>query len=539
MDQKRALEKLPVANGAAYDSHADEHDPQCLPDTRTEILQEISQWAQDPNSKSVFWLNGMAGTGKSTISRTLAYRFAEQGALGATFFFKRGESDRGGISKLLTTISSQLILQVPGIAKHVQAAIEADPSIFSKALREQFHSLIMNPVSKISSDTSATHSRLIIIDALDECEQEESIQTLIKLLSGIQPIQNLQLKFFLTSRPELPIRLGFQVVDGTYQNLILHEVANPVIEHDITVYFTHELARVKGRFNLSVPEDQQLSEDWPSETDLHILVQMAIPLFIFAATVCRFISDGRVAGPDHQLQEVLRYQTKSQESQLDATYLPVLNQLVVGLSPRTRNFVIERFHKVIGSIIILASPLSAFSLAHLLNLPETAINDALMTMHSVLSVPKSSRQPVRLLHLSFHDFLVDPERQKELFWVDEKETHRQLAFQCLRILNSSLKNDLCEVRAPGTSMSSISEHQINTKLPAELQYACRYWVHHLRESATELADIAEVWDFCSTHFLQWLEALSWMGRLPESLGMVKALQEIFPVSVDNQKICGH
>lgn len=37
----RVLEKLPVADGAAYDSHANEHDIQCHPGTRTEVLREI------------------------------------------------------------------------------------------------------------------------------------------------------------------------------------------------------------------------------------------------------------------------------------------------------------------------------------------------------------------------------------------------------------------------------------------------------------------------------------------------------------------
>jgi len=35
-------------------------------------------WCDDPDSKCIFWLNGMAGTGKSTISRTIARELAEE-----------------------------------------------------------------------------------------------------------------------------------------------------------------------------------------------------------------------------------------------------------------------------------------------------------------------------------------------------------------------------------------------------------------------------------------------------------------------------
>lgn len=530
--QSEVLAKLPIAEGATFDSHANEHSPQCLPDTRTEVLREITEWAHDPLSRSVYWLNGMAGTGKSTISRTLANKFSDSGALGATFFFKRGEGDRGGISKFFTTIVSQLIQQVPETAKHVQAAMNADPAIISKALREQLDKLMMNPVSKILSGTSTRHTRLIIVDALDECEREEDVKILIKLLSGTKPLQHLQLKFFLTSRPDLPIRLGFQAVDGTYQGFILHKVAEPVIEHDIAAYFKHELRLIQQNFDKSTSRDRQLSANWPTNTDLQTLVQMAIPLFIFAATVCRFISDGRIGGPAEQLKEVLQYQSKSQESQLDATYLPTLNQMVAGLHPRNVTRVLERFHKVIGSIITLASPLSSSALAQLLDIPVATIDDALRTLHSVLNIPVSPQQPIRPLHLSFRDFLVDPARRNDPFWINEREIHRQLSIQCLRML-STLKTDICGVQAPGTFASSISSNEIDAKLPSRIQYACRFWAYHLQASRIKQSDINDVWDFLSSHFLHWLEALSWIGRLPESLRIIKDLQLLFPVCYNN------
>lgn len=63
---------LPVAKGAAFNSHLEEHSPKCLPNTRTELLQHIRDWARSADGKPIFWLSGMAGTGKSTIARTIA-----------------------------------------------------------------------------------------------------------------------------------------------------------------------------------------------------------------------------------------------------------------------------------------------------------------------------------------------------------------------------------------------------------------------------------------------------------------------------------
>jgi len=98
--------RLPTAKGASFDSHAEEHNSTCLPNTRTELLRHIHGWANDKNSKPIFWLNGAAGMGKSTIARTVARTFAHHQQLGASFFFKRGEGERGNATRFFTTIAT-------------------------------------------------------------------------------------------------------------------------------------------------------------------------------------------------------------------------------------------------------------------------------------------------------------------------------------------------------------------------------------------------------------------------------------------------
>jgi hypothetical protein len=61
----------------------------------------------------------MAGTGKSTISCTVAQNFADKGDLGASFFFKRGEGDRGHAGLFIATIATQLVQKLPLLAPHV------------------------------------------------------------------------------------------------------------------------------------------------------------------------------------------------------------------------------------------------------------------------------------------------------------------------------------------------------------------------------------------------------------------------------------
>ena len=65
-------------------------------------------WADGYGGKRIFWLNGMAGTGKSTIARTVAHHYSEQKRLGASFFFSRDGGDVGHAGKFFATIAWQL-----------------------------------------------------------------------------------------------------------------------------------------------------------------------------------------------------------------------------------------------------------------------------------------------------------------------------------------------------------------------------------------------------------------------------------------------
>ncbi|KAL5614320.1 uncharacterized protein BROUX77_000157 [Berkeleyomyces rouxiae] len=525
VDQKTALGALPIAAGASFDSQEEEHNASCLPNTRVGLLVEIQKWASDPSTKPLFWLNGMAGTGKSTVSRTICKRLSGLHRLGASFFFKRGETDRGGVSRFITTIATQLAEMHPDIAPHIKSAIDKSPSISQKAMREQFDKLIKQPISKATLTTAKKATLVFVIDALDECDQEEDAKLVIKLFSSCTETLDLTPKFLITSRPELPIRLGFNAVDGAVQNLILHDIAPEVIEHDIAAFLNHELYRIKAEYNKSVPAGRQLGHDWPGTDNIQALVRMAIPLFIFAATTCRFIGDRRCGDPKTQLAEVLRFQTENQTSQLSATYLPVLNRLIDNLSTKQQSKVISQFRSIVGSIAVLASPLSTGALSKLLNIPKNIIDNRLDSLHSVLSVPSSSQLPVRLLHLSFRDFLVDSEKKDiNRFWIDEKSTHKMIAENCLGILSQSLRADICRLVRPGTNRSTIDEKAIKACIPPEVQYACLYCVYHLQRVEAMLDDTSTIFEFLRKHFLQWLEALSLMGRTSESLKILKDLQ---------------
>ncbi|KAF3169072.1 hypothetical protein TWF751_007539 [Orbilia oligospora] len=170
------LDKIPYARSAAFDSFAQQFDPKCHPDTRKELLSQIENWAKGSDRKGIFWLNGVAGTGKSTISRTVAQRFSRSSKvgsnvnnsiseksetiyLGASFFFKRGENERDNASKLFTTIAVQLSQELPELVPYIKHAIQEEPDIAAKSLGRQFELSVFDPLQKFSQRSSSGTSR--------------------------------------------------------------------------------------------------------------------------------------------------------------------------------------------------------------------------------------------------------------------------------------------------------------------------------------------------------------------------------------------
>ncbi|KAI9867269.1 MAG: hypothetical protein M1813_009547 [Trichoglossum hirsutum] len=507
---------LPIAKGASFNSHAEEHNARCLRHTRVELLDQIMEWTKDRNSKPIFWLNGMAGMGKSTIARSIAQLLADNRQLGASFFFKKGEGERGNASRFFTTIITDLIGNVPRLILGIRKALDADPAIPHRALKDQFEKLILQPLSETAPLKALRLT--IVIDALDECEKEEDIRTILRLLSQTKSLKPVSLRVFVTSRPELPIRLEFKrMLDGMYQDLILHEVPRQTIEHDICLFLEHELEEIR--------EQRSLSTDWPGRDRIQALANMAIPLFIFAATVCRYIGS-KGSDPEEYLNKVLEYR-KSTFSQLDQTYLPILNQLLDDQEEGDKEAWLLGFRELVGSIIVLESPLSITLLGQLLKIPQKRIRCRLDSLHSILSIPDSEDLPIRLLHLSFRDFLVDPQKRgKSLFWVDKRETHEKLASKCLELLSSpeGLRQDMCKLLNPGTLRSEIDERTIAICLPSELQYACRYWAHHLEQSDCHIHDGDPIHLFLQKYLLYWLEAISLIGEAYKCIYIINRLR---------------
>lgn len=458
----------------------------------------------------------------------MARKYYNEKRLGASFFFSRGGGDVDHAGKFVTSIAWQLASNIPSLDQHICNALAERRDIASQSLRDQWHQLILIPMSKLDENVSRS-SYVLVIDALDECDNDKHILTIIDLLTEARSLKMVRLRVFLTSRGEVAIRKRFTRMSETeYQDFALHNISSPIVDHDISKFLGCSLKLIA--------QEKSLDIGWPGKEVIRQLIQNAGGLFIWAATACRFVEEGLFA--DERVQSLLEGSTfanapeEHPEAHLNQLYTTVLKKSVrPGYSGKEKNALYSILRHILGSLVVLLSPLSASSLRKLLNVTKEKI-EVLKDLHAILDIPKVDVYPLRFHHPSFRDFLLDSTRCKDQnFCVSERQAHQVLADNCIRLMSASLKQYICGVDAPGTLVSDVERSRVEQSLSAEVQYACRYWIEHIRRSGTQLCDDSQVHVFLREHLLHWLEALGWMGKMPEGVHAIASLESFSSVSI--------
>jgi len=520
------LDRLPYAVEAPFNSYAKQHSPSCLPNTRVELLREIYGWADRQDERCIFWLNGLAGTGKSTIARTIAREYSKRVRLGASFFFARGGGDVGHAGKFVTSIAVQLASSIPTLRRHISDAVTEYSDIASRSLRDQWQLLVLGPLLKLDGN-GCRASYVLVVDALDECDNDNNIRIILELLAEARSLKTVRVRVFLTSRPEVPIRHGFYQISKTkYYDFVLHNISPSIVDHDISIFLEYNLRLIGA-------EDAQ-DPSWPGAEVIKTLVQSASGLFIWAATACRFIREGLFA--NERLRTLLKggaSTAATPEEQLNGIYITVLqNSIQSGFSQQDKERFCSMLRDILGSVVALFSPLSVDSLSRLLVTPKQRLDRMLKDLHAILDIPNDHTRPLRLHHPSFHDFLLDKNRCGDSnFWVEENQAHQMLANSCIQLMSTSLKKDICGVHSPGWLATDVESSHLEQCLPPEVQYACLYWIQHLQKSCVSLDDDSyHVHAFLQEHLLHWLEALSLMGKTSEGVLTLSSLESYISVS---------
>ena len=531
----------------SFRSDPDE-EAECLSGTRKGVLDQIQQWVNGSSQACIFWLNGMAGTGKSTVARTIARAYHDKKQLGASFFFSRGSGDASKATKFFTTIAVQLASSCQSLEPVIVRAVEENENVGDETLRDQWNRLILKPLSGLDPGNTSTPSSLVlVVDALDECDSHHAVVEILRLFAGATALTAVRLRILVTSRPETPIFRGFRTLpEGVYESLALENVPRNVVDKDIFHVFKKRFKNIA----LSHGPDYLLPPDWPGDAAISFLVQKTAGLFIYAATVCRFIQSNGLWWspkelltafvPDEQSEELRaqarRLPTTSPTAELDAVYTTVLEQLLVGVKgTKDEEDLLLYYKQVLGPLALLFDPLSSIALADLICFNPDTLHGRLSRLRSVLYVPMNQELPIRLLHPSFRDFLISKDGYlNSKYQAGHATTHQLVAEHCLNRLTDSttgLKKDIFNLRSPGIEAGEAETELAARDIPLALRYACLYWVQHLCATDIPVRDDDLSHRFLETHFLHWLEVLSIIRMFPSGVKAIIALNSVVGVSI--------
>ena len=424
--------------------------------------------------------------------------------------------------KFFTSFAVQLAYAVPSLQTYIRDAVRERSDIASLSLLDQWRQLVLGPLSRLEK---SYQSYVLVVDALDECEGDNNVRIILELLAEVRSLKTVRLRVFLTSRPEILIRHGIdRIPQAEHQDFILHNVLDTIVNHDISLFLEYNLGIIR--------QECSLGADWPDEAVLRQLILNAYGLFIWAATACRFIREGKRFAP-RRLDKILKSSSSgitAPEKHLNEIYHAVVKHSISSeYSDEEREEVYGILKYTLGSIVALLSPLSTSSLSRLLHLPREKIDRTFEDLYAILDIPEDPTRPLRLHHPSFRDFLFNKDRCGE-FWVDEKEAHQKLADGCIQLMSQTLKKDICEMHAPGSQVSQVESSWIEKCLPPEVQYACLYWVQHLQRSGSQVHDGDKAHRFLQAHLLHWLEALGWMRKTSEGIIAILSLEAYVLVS---------
>jgi len=497
------------ARGAAY-RHGNRRG--CLKGTRETVLDEIELWTKDFDKSPVFWLNGLAGTGKSTIAQTIAERMFAEGLLGASFFCSRDFKDRSDLHFIFPTLAFQLAHKYPDFRTHLVSLLQSNPDVVDESLYSQMERLIVEPLQ------SANISTVIVIDALDECKDDEPSSAILSVLGRFVKKVS-AVKFFVTGRPEPRIRTGFRLpllADAT-NVFILHDVHPLLIDEDIRLFLKHELSELAQKHRL---------DGWPTDESVTLLCQRAGGLFVYAVATIKYL-DKRFYLPERQLDTIVSFPDNTDyegKTALDSLYLWILEESFSIDDPAIDSNV----QSVIGAVVLLVNPLPPSGITELVGLKAREVIPILTSVQSLLILDEDSTQPVKPFHKSFPDFITNPTRcTNTRFYIPPEHIHLELLMNCLRVMNQGLAKNILSL--PDYALNSeVKDLQtrIENCISMTLQYACKFWHHHLANTGGDVTDIIHsLGVFLKEKFLAWLEVVSVLGV---TKGAIIALGQLVP-----------
>lgn len=461
------------------------------------------QWRKDPK-RQLLWVRGDPGKGKTMLLCGIIDELEKsinKTALLSYFFCQATDSRINSATAVLRGMIFTLISQHPSLFSHIREKYDrAGKGLFEDAntwvaLTEIFTDIIQ--------DQTMT-STYLVIDALDEC-----ITDLPKLLNFIVERSSIspQVKWVVSSRnwPNIKERL-----EKARQNLSLELNAESV---SVAVKFFIQ-------FKVRQLAEQKKYKDNARLIITDYLSSNANGTFLWVALVCKEL----VPISEWEVEKML----KEFPPELNALYKRMLDQINLRTAKLCKN--------ILAIVSVVYRPITLDELASVADMPSRSSSDykdweeIVGRCGSFLTLRDRT---ISFVHQSAKDFLLK-EASNDTFPFEAGDVHYTIFSKSLQVMSKTLKRDIYSLSAPGISIDEVKQPDPDPL--AATRYSCLYWVDHLIDcgirgnTINDLKDGGSIDNFLRNSYLYWLEALSLMKSLPDSVIMIIKLENRLQVS---------
>ncbi|KAF9549502.1 WD40 repeat-like protein [Agrocybe pediades] len=437
-------------------------------------------------------MNGMAGTGKTTILYSFCEWLEENKRLAGNFFCSRASTACRDLNNIVRSIAYQLAHYSPAFRSALCKILEEKQNPHTLNVGEQFKWMVEKPLQ--NSKDAIPDGVVIIIDALDECNNVSATALFLKVL--LQYSTHLPIKFMVASRPEPVILKNMQTPTFSPSVLRLHDIEQSLVEADIKLYLQEALSTMSPALTPDV---------------LDRLTKQAGKLFIYAATVARYVNpDDDEVDSETRLDAVLGISSSSaslQAQELDSLYRSILSSAFDKTRLEERELKIASL--VLQTVICAMEPMTTSMMSTILALRQGDVARSLFRLQSVLHVQEGPSGLVSVLHASFPEFLCNEARSRE-FYCNTIEHNTTLAHCCFNVMYKELHFNMCDLESSYHLDKDVPglKQKIRANISAALLYACKYWSNHLMHCDLTSSIHERLIKFLKFHLLFWMEVLN-------------------------------
>jgi hypothetical protein len=446
-----------IIPGAAHDSSARSLPPRCHPDSRIKLIARIMAWFNGQGQQElVLWITSPAGVGKSAVVQTFAEHLVKLKLLGASVFFSRSNKRNNPLCVFITT-AYQLAIRNEMYSNFVVERLSHDPELLNGDLQAQFTTFIVEPFVEKKIGTGGRQWG-ILLDGLDELDGEDAQCEIINLITTFaHEHPDAPLAWIIASRPESHISNTFDDDDVCHRCRSEYiPIDSTEASDDVERFLRSSFKTIRKKFRYSVPSD------WPSDTDFLKVTAAASGLFIYAEVVMRFIRDPHHADPASRFKVLLSVIDRSDGTStkedpfihLDALYHEILSSTSQSnLWPTAKQLLgFVSCQGVMSNILRGCRWGSLRGMSILLDLTPHVIYTCVLKYHSTLRVPDlkgAHKEPLRILHASFADYLKNPARSGKFYAGNDRDLNEDMGSRLLAIWNECSGDDI------GTSMYDV------------------------------------------------------------------------------------